>query len=147
MILYAFRSFIGASAKCYTACPVRRLTMQKTVRLIIKDGLGFPSGFISPASYTCVLYYRLPESWVAGDTLPSEKVETLLENMYGKTWRQGNSDGSYYAVLSLQGDLLTPEEEQQRGWLQNQSPDPDFQYWYYHVAEDGQFKVTTRDEF
>lgn len=121
--------------------------MQKTVRVTIKDGLGFPSGFIAPASYTCVLFYKLPESWLAGGNLLPEKIEAMFENMYGKTWRQGNSDGSYYAVLSLEIHVLTPEEEQQRGWLLNQTPDPDFNYWYYHVAEDGQFKATTRDEF
>ena len=121
--------------------------MQKTVRVTIQDGLGFPSGFISPASYTCVLYYRVPESWVSDGKIPPEKVEAMLENMYGKTWRQGNSDGSYYAVLSLDGYLLTPAEEEARDWLSNQTPDPNFKYWYYHVSEDGEFKSASRDEF
>ena len=59
--------------------------MAKTVRVVLKDGLGFQSGFISPASYSCVLYYRVPENWLDGDQLRPEKQEAMLENMYGKT--------------------------------------------------------------
>lgn len=121
--------------------------MSKTVRATIKDGLGLPSGFISPASYACLLYYRLPDAWLDGDQLLPEKREAMLENMYGKTWRQGNEDGSYYAVLSFDAQVLTPEEEQARDWLQNPDRSPDFQYWYYHVGDDGQFQSKKRDEF
>jgi hypothetical protein len=121
--------------------------MSKTVRVTLKDGLGFQSGFISPASYACVLYYRVPESWLDGDQLLPEKREAMLENMYGKTWRSGNDDGSYYVVMNLEAQVLSAEDEQARGWLQHQSNEPDFKYWYYHITDDGQFQTKTREDF
>jgi hypothetical protein len=121
--------------------------MQRTVRVELKDGLGFPSGFVSPASYTCVLYYRLPEAWLNGEKLFDDKREAMLENMYGKTWRMGNEDGSYYAVFSFIEGVLSAEEEAARAWLENNPQDKDFKYWYYHVSENGAFTDVKRDEF
>ena len=121
--------------------------MQKIVRVELQDGLGFPSGVVSPASYTCVLYYRLPESWVNSDLLFADKREALLENMYGKTWRMGNEDGSYYVVLAFVERVLSPSEEAACAWLQNNPQDKDFKYWYYHVAEDGTFTDVKQADF
>jgi hypothetical protein len=121
--------------------------MQKTVRVELKDGLGFPSGFISPASYTCVMYYRLPESWLDGEALFDDRKEAMLEEMYGRSWRMGNEDGSYYAVFSFAAEVLSVEQEEARQWLQHQTGDQGFQYWYYHLSEDGRFSKVTRDEF
>ncbi len=121
--------------------------MQKIVRLQLKDGLGFPDGFISPAEYYCVLYYKLPENWLDGEKLLPEKQEACLENMYGKTWRSGNEDGSYYAVLALNARVLSDAEVQERIWLSEDPSSKDFKYWFYHVADDGTFKGVSRDEF
>src|SRR4051812_7722758 len=111
--------------------------MQKTVRVELKDGLGFPSGFVSQASYTCVLYYRLPESWLNGEKLLDDRREAMLENMYGKTWRMGNEDGSYYAVFSFTERVLSAAEEAERAWLGIDPQDKECKYWYYHVSENG----------
>ncbi|MEW6128186.1 MAG: hypothetical protein AB1757_14185 [Acidobacteriota bacterium] len=121
--------------------------MVKTVRLQIKDGLGLPSGFISPATYDCVLYYTVPEDWLSDGKVTPEKQEAMLENMYGKTWRQGNSDGSYYAVLALDAKILSDEEMQNRIWLSEDPNDRNFKYWFYQVSETGEFKGVKREEF
>jgi hypothetical protein len=121
--------------------------MQKIVRLQLKDGLGFPDDFISPAEYYCVLYYKLPENWLDGEKLLPEKQEACLENMYGKTWRSGNEDGSYYAVLALSARVLSDAEVQERIWLSEDPASKEFKYWFYHVADDGTFKGVSRDEF
>jgi hypothetical protein len=121
--------------------------MQRTVRVELKDGLGFPSGFVSPASYTCVIYYRLPDGWVNGEKLFDDKRETMLENMYGKSWRMGNDDGSYYVVFSFDERVLSSQEEEARAWLQNNPQDKDFKYWYYHISEGKTFTDVKQAEF
>jgi hypothetical protein len=121
--------------------------MEKIVCVELKDGMGFDSGFVSPASYTCMMYYRLPENWLDGEALLSDKKEAMLQEMYGRTWRMGNGDGSYYAVFSFVERVLSAQEEEERPWLQNQSAPAGFRYWYYHISEDGQFTKVTRDEF
>lgn len=121
--------------------------MQKTVRVELKDGLRLPSGFVAPASYTCLSYYRLPESWLDGETLFNDRKEAMLEEMYGRGWRTGNEDGSCYEVFSFKEQVLSAREEEVRGWRQNQTGDKGFQYWYYHISANGQFRKVTRDEF
>jgi hypothetical protein len=121
--------------------------MQKMVRVELKDGLGFPSGFVSPADYVCVMYYKLPEDWLNGDQLLADKKEAMLEAMYGRTWRMGNDDGSRYVVFSFDERVLSSQEEQERAWLQNNPKDKDFKYWYYHLSENGIFKSVKQDEF
>ncbi|MBI3654642.1 MAG: hypothetical protein HY231_26725 [Acidobacteria bacterium] len=121
--------------------------MAKTVRVELKDGLGFPSGFVSPASYTCVMYYRVPESWVNGDKLFDEKREAMLENMYGNNWRMGNEDGSYYVVFSYAERVLAADEEVAHEWLQHGANDTACKYWYYQVAEDGSFTDVKAQDF
>lgn len=121
--------------------------MSVAIRVIIKDGLGFPSGFISQASYSCVLYLRVPDDWLQDGLLLRDKAEAILENMYGKTWRNGNSDGSYYAVLSIDVAPLSAEEETNRVWLQSKETSPDFKYWLYHVTDTGEFQSVDADNF
>ena len=121
--------------------------MSKTVRVQLKDGLGFPTGFISPAEYRCVMYHKVPESWVDGDGLHPEKQEACLENMYGKTWRSGNEDGSYYAVLEIHAKVLSDAEAEARIWLNEDPEDKNFKYWFYHVGDDGAFKGVAREDF
>lgn len=122
--------------------------MEKIVSVELQDGMGFSSSdFISPAAYACKMYYRLPESWLDGEALLSDKREAMLQEMYGKTWRMGNGDGSYYAVFSFAEHVFSPQEEEERAWLQNPSSSPSFRYWYYHISEGGQFTKVTRDEF
>jgi hypothetical protein len=48
--------------------------MSQAIRVIIKDGLGFTSGFISQASYSCVLYLRVPDDWLQDGLLRRDKA-------------------------------------------------------------------------
>jgi hypothetical protein len=121
--------------------------MSKIIRVEIKDGLMFPSGFIAPADYTCVLYLRVPEAWLEGDALLASSQESILERLYGKTWREGNEDGSRYHVFSLTMALLSRQEVADRPWLQHQTGDRRHQYWYYHVSGDGQFENSEQAHF
>lgn len=123
------------------------LTMSKIIRVEIKDGLLFPSGFIARANYTCVLYLQVPETWLEGDTLLASSEESILECLYGMSWRQGNEDGSRYHVFSLKSDILTAQEVADRIWLQHQADDRSYQYWYYHVTGDGQFQSSEQAHF
>ncbi len=122
--------------------------MSQAIRITIKDGLGFPSGFVHPASYTCVLYLRAPDNWLREDgLLLADKAELILENMYGKTWRRGNEDGSYYAILDIEAAPLSAEEEAQQVWMQSKVKDPNYQYWLYHVSDAEVFTQVDADNF
>jgi hypothetical protein len=121
--------------------------MSKIIRVEIRDGLMLPSGFIARASYTCLLYLRVPEAWWEGDELLPSSEEAILECLYGKTWRQGNEDGSRYHVFSLATTILTPPEIAERIWLHHQPDDRSHQYWYYHVLNDGQLQGSDQAHF
>jgi hypothetical protein len=121
--------------------------MSQIVRLEILDGLQFPSGFLAQADYTCLLYLRLPASWLGGDALLPEKEELVLENLYGQRWRQGNEDGSRYVVIRMATRTLDDQSVAARVWQQDPRGSSSFQYWYYHVSEDGQFVGTTPEQF
>jgi hypothetical protein len=124
--------------------------MSKIVRVELNDGLLLASGFIAPASYTCILYLRVPDGWLSGSALLPAKKEAVLENLYGKTWRQGNEDGSRYVVLDNRETLLSAQEEAARVWLQHDPADRDYQYWFYHVIDDNsgsQFQSQKQAQF
>ena len=120
--------------------------MSQAIRVILKDGLGFPAG-INPARYSCVIYLRVPDNWLQDGKLLPAKAEAILENMYGKTWRSGNDDGSYYAVLSFEVAPLSATEEEQRIWMERKEKNPDFRYWLYHVSDAGEFTKVDADNF
>ena len=121
--------------------------MSKIIRVDLKDALQLPTGFLAPAGFTCAIYLRVPDSWVEGNALAEERVEAVLENMYGATWREGNEDGSSYRVLSMTTTLFSEQDETERVWLQHDPSDRHFQYWYHHVSDDGQFQKQTPAEF
>lgn len=106
----------------------------------------FPSGFVSPASNSCVIFCRVPARWVEGGSLKDGKLESVFEQLYGKTWRSGNDDGSRYVVLSAEAAVLTPAEEQAAPWrgLKN---DRETSYWFYHVSEAEEFRQVKPADF
>ena len=115
--------------------------MSRVVRIELRDALAFPaSGVVSPAPYVCVVFARVPESWLDGDTLPADRVETFLGQMYGKAWRNGNDDGSQYVVLDLRLAVLASHEERQRPWLGADSADGIHKFWFWRVAADGRIE-------
>ncbi len=117
--------------------------MSKVIKLIINDGLGFSSGFVSPAEYSCVIYARVPDKWIENGELKKGKEELFFENMYGRNWRLGNEDGSYYVVRNF--EIQIPGEEQI--WLQDNHEDRKFRYWYYHISDAEEFKGVKVAEF
>src|SRR5262249_36924156 len=119
----------------------------QAIRVMLKDGLGFPSGFISPASYSCIIYSRVPDNWLQDGTLLPEKSEAILEKLYGKTWRDGNDDGSYFVVFSFEAAPLSAGEEAEKVWMQSKVKDTNFQYWFYHVSDEGEFTKVDADNF
>ena len=92
--------------------------MFKVVRIDLHDGLLLPSGFLAQASHRCLLYVRVPEAWTVGATLDPARLEAVLENLYGKTWRNGNEDGSAYRVLDLKTAVLSDQEVADQVWMQ-----------------------------
>ncbi|MBX7173245.1 MAG: hypothetical protein K1X72_19910 [Pyrinomonadaceae bacterium] len=82
-----------------------------TVTLIvqIKDGLGFPSGFVHPSASTQHLYCRVPSGWIDGEQLKPAYLEKIYAQLYGADWRMGNSDGSKYHILDSYTKIFPPE--------------------------------------
>lgn len=120
--------------------------MKTAVQVTLKDGLRFPSGFIAQASYSCIIFCRVPADWLEGSVLKADKLEEIFETLYGESWRQGNEDGSQYVVLSAESRVLTPAEEQSVIW-QGLSNDRESHYWFYHVLDNGEFKQVESSEF
>ena len=122
--------------------------MDAVVRVTLEDGLAFPSGAVAPASYACVIYCRVPEDWTADGALKEERHEAVLEYLYGKTFRQGNEDGSRYVYRNFRSHVLTPEEEASTPW-RDVSNDREFHYWHCHAtgAEEGELRRVDADAF
>jgi len=120
--------------------------MQVVVLITLEDGLSFPSGFMSPADYKCVLYARVPADWVEGASLKTNKLETFFQNFYGATWRMGNEDGSQFVVRSVETRVLTPAEEQSAPWKEV-SNNKEYRYWFYHVSDSGELQTVQAAEF
>lgn len=119
--------------------------MNTVVQITLKDGLMLPSGFIAPASYSCIIFCRVSPDWLEGDQLHMAKLETVFENLYGEHWRAGNDDGSRYVVQSVEARILTPAEEQSAPW-QSVSNNGEYHYWFYHVTAAGELqKVDSLD--
>lgn len=120
--------------------------MKIVVQITLQDGLMFPSGFIAPASYSCILFCRVPADWAEGNILKAEKLETVFEELYGKTWRSGNDDGSQYVVRSVESRVLSPTEEESAPW-QGVNNSGEYRYWFYHVSAAGEFQKVEPSEF
>ncbi len=131
----------------------------RTLMLMLKDGLRVSSGFLSEASYQCVVYCRVPENWVAGDLpnsddlwlkgpgLTSAGLEMLFKKMYGDTWREGNEDGSQYVVLSSGARLLNPRRSEETPWRDDDPNDKRFRFFYFVAGVDGRFASVKREAF
>lgn len=110
--------------------------MNKVVLVTLRDGLALPSGFVARSSHACAIYCRVPPDWIEGDSLAPERLEAVYEKLYGPTWREGNDDGSSYAVLSLRTHVLTDEEERSAGWKACVNTS-ETQYWFYRADPSG----------
>lgn len=120
--------------------------MNTVVQITLKDGLMLPSGFIAPASYSCIIFCRVSPDWLEGDQLHRAKLETVFESLYGKHWRAGNDDGSRYVVQSVEARILTPAEEQTAPW-QSVNNDGEYHYWFYHVSVAGEMQKVESSGF
>jgi hypothetical protein len=130
----------------------------RVLMVMLIDGLRLPSGFVAESPYRCLVYCKVPDDWLEGDTpesdelwlkgvsLRPDKVERLFEGMYGKTWRGGNSDGSQYVVEVGGTRLLNPLREAERPWEQDTAADERLRYFYFAAERDGQFKPVSPAE-
>lgn len=91
------------------------------LRLTITDTLGVlvdGSHAVNPlARVTRTFWYRLPTDWVCGNRLLPERLELLLDLLYGAGWREGNGDGSRYVILETREQVLSDEQAYARPWL------------------------------
>ena len=116
----------------------------RVVRITLKDGLMLP-GFTAPASYTCVIFCRVPPDWLDGARLGEEKLEVIYESLYGPGWRAGNEDGSRYVVLDVDSRVLEPDEEQSAPW-RDAVDDDQHHYWFYHASGAGGLQAVSPAE-
>lgn len=121
--------------------------MEKVVLVTLNDGLMLPSGFVSPASYECAIFCRVPDEWLAGDSLRPEIEELIPEFLYGKSFRNGNDDGSRYVYRNLRSRLLSLEEMTEKVWEQSQNS-KERRYWFCHAFPAvGEFQSIERNSF
>lgn len=119
---------------------------KKTVLLIVHDGLGFPSGFVSESDYVCNLFCRVPESWTEGDKLKPEYWERFYEKFYGAGWRNGNSDGSQFVVRDAFSTVFDVQTVKNTRWEGTTNTNENH-YWFYLVGEDGEVVSVKEEEF
>ncbi len=123
-------------------------SMPLTIRIIIEDGLGFPSGTVWPASYVCVIFCNVPETWLDGEQgLKEEKRERVFEQQYGKTWRRGNDDGSYYVIRRFEVDVLESTEALHLAKLSIDESNAQERCWFYLIDEEERFEKVDKDTF
>ncbi len=121
--------------------------MEKVVLVTLNDGLMFPSGFVSPATYECAIFCRVPDEWLAEDSLRPEIAELIPEYLYGKHFRSGNDDGSRYVYRNLRSRLLTAEEMSGKIWEQAQNS-KDRRFWFCQAAPAAnEFQSVDRSSF
>lgn len=118
----------------------------ETILINVKDGLSFPSGFVSQAEYACNFYVRVPSDWLDGEKLKEEKLEKIYEKVYGETWRSGNSDGSHYVVLESSTKIFAPDELKTTNFGELKTTNEN-QYWFFVADENGEFKSVSENGF
>jgi hypothetical protein len=123
----------------------RKSTM-KTALLIVQDGLGFPSGFVSRASYKLNIFCRVPESWTDGGQLGPDARERIFEFLYGANWRMGNDDGSLYVVIDSFSKVFDDETVSNTRWEGTENTSENH-YRFYLGGEDGTIRSVTAAEF
>jgi hypothetical protein len=121
--------------------------MNRVIKVYIKDGLGFSSGFVTYADYTCVIYCKVPESWIENGNLKKGREEIILGKMYGPGWRMGNEDGSHYVVSTFEANVLDDLQVFEKIWLQDNKEDRSYRYWYYQVSDTGEVNNVKISEF
>ena len=90
--------------------------MDQIVKITLNDGLMLPSGFVSPATYVCNIFCKVPAEWTGDNALKTEHEEAVLEYLYGKKFRDGNEDGSRYVYRNFRSQVLTPAEVESGEW-------------------------------
>jgi hypothetical protein len=132
--------------------------MNRVLMMILSDGLRLPSGFVAESPHRCLIYCKVPDTWVEGEvaeatdlwlkgpSLMPDKLELLLEALYGTTWRRGNSDGSQYVVQGMGARLLNPSREAEKPWQHDDPNNKQLRFFHYVVGTDGQFKLVSPAE-
>lgn len=115
------------------------------VRIDVEDGLELASGFVSPASYRCVLYCRVPDDQIIGGRLKPGAEEAVLRAMYGEGWRHGNEDGSRFVVTVLSARPLAEDEVREAPWMSVHN-DKAARYWFFQVFSGNQARAVTAEE-
>ncbi len=121
--------------------------MDTVVLVTLNDGLMFPSGFISNATYACAIYCRVPAEWLAGDSLRKDIAGLIPEYLYGRYFRNGNDDGSRYVYANLQSRCLSDVEKVAEPWKTAVNT-KEFHYWFCHAfPAANEFKAVEREAF
>ena len=118
----------------------------ETLLIVVRDGLMLPSGMVSPASYACNFFCRVPSDWTDGEKIKTEFLEKIYQQVYGVNWRAGNSDGSRYVVIDSFSKVFAPEVVRTTQWSGTENTS-DNQYWFYIARENGEIKHVTAEEF
>jgi hypothetical protein len=119
---------------------------KNTLLLVIQDGLGFPSGFVSEASFKLNIFCRVPPEWTDGDQLKSDSREKIFEFLYGANWRMGNDDGSHYVVIDSFSKVFDEETVKNTRWEGTENT-ADNHYKFYLVGDDGAIRSVKEEEF
>lgn len=115
------------------------------VKVRLRDGLLAGPGFVARSPYACVIYCRVPLDWLEADRLPESRLERVYDMLYGPSWRDGNSDGSAYMVLSCEQARLAPEAIATREWL-GLVNDKEQQFWFCRPSSDGRMISVKAEE-
>jgi hypothetical protein len=108
---------------------------RRITRIDVEDGLALPNGLIHASPQRMMIFCRVPEGWLDGASFNADKLELLLKQLYGASWRLGNADGSRYVVKRMNIHVLSADEERAQPWLA--SPAKGVNMLCYDVAQDG----------
>lgn len=118
----------------------------ETLIVQIKDGLGFPSGFVKASEDTLHLFCRVPSNWVNGEQLKPEYLEKIYAQFYGANWRAGNSDGSHYKILDSYTKIFPLENIKTTKFSGTVNQDK-HQFFFYIGDENGAIRKVSSEEF
>ncbi len=118
----------------------------ETLIVQIKDGLGFPSGFVKASEDTLHLFCRVPSNWVNGEQLKPEYLEKIYAQFYGANWRAGNSDGSHYKILDSYTKIFPLETVKTTKFSDTVNQDK-HQFFFYIGDENGAVRKVSSEEF
>ena len=100
------------------------------VQVTVEDGLRLGE-LIHPAGKPLTIFVLSPSELVPNGELTEAQQEQLLRRLYGDTWREGNSDGSAYVVLSYSSSRLPEDQVRAGGWRATPGA------WLYRIRADG----------